>query len=134
MVMWLLLHTESNSDSGSKTSGSTATPSTIPICVPSLPLIKSVAGRIGTVMVSSGLHLPRLPQMTDSGIHIDSVIPTITSSGAAPFSLDPCFPPIPAKIVRKIQVMEFVKLQELHPDNISLKERMDLLPNRSISL
>ena len=99
MLTWLSLHTESNSYSGSKMSASTPTPSTITICLPSRPLIKSVAGRTGTVTVSSELHLPRLAQTTDSGIHIDNSIPTTTLLGAAPFSFAPCFPLIPSKIV-----------------------------------
>ena len=37
--------------------------------------------------------------------------------------------PIPAKLVKKIQALEFVDMRELLPDNIALTERLEALPS-----
>ena len=37
--------------------------------------------------------------------------------------------PVPAKLVKKIQALEFVKMRELLPDNIALAERLAALPS-----
>ena len=73
----------------------------------------------------SGPNFPFLSQLTDKGVDAGLTVPP---SGAAPFSLVPCFPPV------QIQAVEFIEMRELLPDNISLKERLESLPNRSPSL
>ncbi len=38
--------------------------------------------------------------------------------------------PIPAKLVRRIQALEFVEMRELLPDNMPFAERLEALPVR----
>ena len=94
------------------------------------PELRSIAGHTDTTTVPSGPNLPLLSQLTDKGVDAGLPVPL---SGAASFSLAPCFPPVPARIVKKIRALEFVEMRELLPDNISLKERLESLPNRSPS-
>ena len=45
-----------------------------------------------------------------------------------PFKVANSIAPIPAKLVKKIQSLEFVDMRELLPDNIALSERLAALP------
>ena len=47
-----------------------------------------------------------------------------------PFCLASCLPPVPAKLVKRIQALEFVEMRELLPDNMALAERLEALPLR----
>ena len=49
---------------------------------------------------------------------------------ALPFCLASCLPPVPAKLVRYIQALEFIEMRELVPDNMALAERLEALPLR----
>ena len=49
----------------------------------------------------------------------------------APFHLASSFAPIPAKLVKRIQSLEYVDLRELLPDNLALSEKLDALPARA---
>ena len=46
-----------------------------------------------------------------------------------PFRVASSIAPIPAKLVKKIQALEYVEMRELLPDNIALAERMAALPS-----
>ena len=46
------------------------------------------------------------------------------------FSLAKAFPPIPAKLVKRIQSLEFIDLTELLPDNMGLMQRADSEPTQ----
>ena len=85
----------------SSTSG-TFRPSVIPITTTPLLLASSVASGGGTVTVD--LKLKQLP-----------------------FKVANSIAPIPAKLVKKIQALEFVDMRELLPDNIALTERLAAL-------
>ena len=39
-------------------------------------------------------------------------------------------PPVPPKLVKKIQALEFVEMRELLPDNMALADRLEALPQR----
>ena len=41
-----------------------------------------------------------------------------------PFTFASSFPPVPAKLVKRIQVLEFVEMRELLPDNMALSARL----------
>ena len=45
-----------------------------------------------------------------------------------PFKVANSIPPVPAKLVKRIQALEFVDMRELLPDNIALAERLAILP------
>ena len=46
-----------------------------------------------------------------------------------PFTLASSFPPVPAKLVKRIQALEFVEMRELLPDNMALSARLLGLPS-----
>ena len=49
----------------------------------------------------------------------------------SPLILASCLPPVPARLVRRIQAFEFIEMRELLPDNIALSERLEALPSHS---
>ena len=51
-----------------------------------------------------------------------------------PFMLASSLPPIPDKLVRRIQSLEFVKIRDLLPDNNALGERLEALPSYTAHL
>ena len=94
-------------------------PHIIPTSITNLPLLSS-AGQTLTVS-STWASQPLL----FSGINTSMPITPQAESG---FSLASSFAPIPNKLVKKIQALEFVEMQELLPDNIALAERLEALP------
>ena len=96
-----------------------------PLSITSIPLLQP--------SVSAGSALT-LPSPTTSPL-ASWVPPSITSPSAQagpstpPFHLASSVPPIPAKLVRKIQALEFVEMRDLLPDNIALAERLEALPS-----
>ena len=48
-----------------------------------------------------------------------------------PFHLASSFAPIPAKLARRIQRLEYVDLRELLPDNMALAKKLDALPGHA---
>ena len=50
------------------------------------------------------------------------------SSQPLPFRMASSLPPVPPKLVRKIQALEFVEMRELLPDNLAPVERLEALP------
>ena len=102
---------------------------------------------IGVGHIPSSLsHLPLLPPLGTAApiLTIPStsrpttavtlvMAPAISASradtGRPPaFSLASSFPPVPAKLVSRIQGLEFVEMRELLPDNIALSECLEALP------
>ena len=51
--------------------------------------------------------------------------PEVTASGSqtGPFFLSEAFAPVPAKLVKRIQALEFVDMADLLPDNIEMRRR-----------
>jgi hypothetical protein len=57
-----------------------------------------------------------------------SAVVASSAPTALVFSLASSFPPIPGKLVHKIQSLEFIEMRDLLPDNIALAERLEALP------
>ena len=51
----------------------------------------------------------------------------------SPFILASNIPPVPAKLVKKIQALEYVNMRNLLQDNIALAERLEALPRTASS-
>ena len=107
------------SKSKGKQPGSSSSPVVIPTSIANLPLLSS-AGQ--TLTLSSTLASQPL---LFSGINTSM---PITPQAESRFSLASSFAPIPNKLVKKIQALEFVEMRELLPDNIALAERLEALP------
>ena len=56
---------------------------------------------------------------------------TILAAEPSQFRLASAFAPIPSKLVKRIQKLEFIELRELLPDNIALAEKLESLPTHS---
>ncbi len=50
------------------------------------------------------------------------------SQQTCPFRLASSLPPVPAKLVQKIQALEFIEMRELLPDNLALAEKLEAIP------
>ena len=53
----------------------------------------------------------------------------VTAVGT-PFRMASSLPPVPPKLVKKIQALEFVEMRELLPENMALADRLEALPQR----
>lgn len=60
--------------------------------------------------------------------------PLSLAQAERPFSLASSFPPIPAKLVKRIHQLEFVEMCDLLPDNLALAKRLEALPLRLTQL
>ena len=66
---------------------------------------------------------------------VQSLMPSAPSTPSStkaahpqPFILSKASPPVPAKLVAKVQALQFVDMRELLPDNMALLERSSVLP------
>ena len=105
-------------------------PGALPLSLASIPLLSS-PGAPGP------LAAPSLLSSESSGSHhttptwqsllaLPAASTTATAAAATatpPFRLASSLPPVPAKLVRRIQALEFVEMRELLPDNMALAER-----------
>ena len=74
-----------------------------------------------------------------SSVYTTPILSTLISKGSdksangdkppAPFKIASSIVPILAKLVKKIQSLDFVEMRELLPDNIALTERLAALPS-----
>ena len=111
--------------------GGAKTPHTLPTSLHDIPLFPATKGK------GAALSLP--PPTVGTGTSRPSTVwslseglaPPAHPSPDLPFKLASSFPPIPAKLVRRVQALEFVEMRELLPDNIALAERMESLPSRA---
>ena len=101
----------------------------IPLSLSAIPLIPStaVAATSSFQPVYSGALAPTLPPITTYGA-VASVSSTDPKPKAVPFKVASNIVPIPAKLVKRIQALEFVDMRELLLDNIALAERLAALP------
>jgi hypothetical protein len=96
-----------------------APPRSLPLSLPSIPLIPAsvaVAGRSGrltTTITSFSLPKATIPISGGSGG---------TDTEPSAFKLSSSFAPVPAKLVKWIQAMEFAEMRELLSDNIAFGE------------
>ena len=100
----------------------------VPSSLTSLRLLPPTEATAGLPFLpATGIVLPKsLPIMSAATLDPDATNPTR-------FSVASSFPPIPAKLVKKIQTMEFVEMRELLPDNVALAERLEALPSTAAS-
>ena len=89
----------------------------------------STPSTAGSCSSNSDPYLDQLPTAVVMSV-ISLAIPARRADTGRPpmFSLAGSFPPIPAKLVKKIQGVELVEMRELLPDNIALSERLEALP------
>ena len=105
--------------------GSSLTTGIIPPAIAAMSLIGASASASQTPSSSN------LVAATAAMTPTDSVsLPPKTGDGE-PFHLASSFAPIPAKLVKRIQKLEYVDLRELLPDNLALSEKLEALPARS---
>ena len=83
------------------------------------PVLTSAQPQSGTSLT---WHTPTLPALASK--------PTDPPT-SPPFCLASSLPPVPAKLVKRIQALEFVEMRELLPDNMALAERLEALPIRT---
>lgn len=97
----------------------------LPLSLPSIPLIPATAG-----MSAPSLQLPTVttPAITSPLGRGGGIRGTAPNPKPPPFKIANSIVPIPAKLVRKIQALEYVDMRELLPDNIALAERLAVLP------
>ena len=57
-----------------------------------------------------------------------TALPRRGGLGTKPFEMASSLSPIPAKLVKRIQALEFVEMRDLLPDNMALAERLEALP------
>ena len=108
-------------------------PGALPLSLASIPLLSS-PGAPGPLAapsllssVSSGSH--HTTPTWQSLLALPAASTTATAATATPpFRLASSLPPVPAKLVKRIQALEFVEMRELLPDNMALAERLDALP------
>ena len=77
--------------------------------------------------LGSATYTTTVPSGSASGLPIPLASATPT---ALPFRLASCLPPIPAKLVKRIQALEFVEMRDLLLDNMALAEKLEALPVR----
>ena len=111
--------------------GGAKTLHTLPTSLHDIPLFpatkeKGAALSLPPPTVGTGTSRPSTVWSLSEGM-----APPAHPSPDLPFKLASSFPPIPAKLVRRVQAMEFVEMRELLPDNIALAERMESLPSRA---
>ena len=75
---------------------------------------------------ASNYHIAT-PPYSHNRLNTCATLDSITTD-KAPFQLTGNHPPIPPKLVKKIQNMEFIEMWELLPDNLAHTERLEALP------
>ena len=103
------------------TRGTAPSTSGLPLSIASIPLLPTTAtAGVALTLPSSSASLPApLLQLT---------APPSSGPLPPPFHLASSFSPIPGKLVRRIQALEFVEMRDLLLDNIALAERLEALP------
>lgn len=91
----------------------------LPLSIASIPLLPSAAN------AGSSLALHSSPASPLAGWAPPSK-PSAAIQATPPFHLASSFSPI---LVRKIEVLEFIEMRDLFPDNIALAEHLEALPS-----
>lgn len=99
--------------------------SSLPVSLPSILLIPATVAEAGSSLhLSTSAPTPMLA--TSSGSH--SIPLADPRPKPASYKVANSIVPIPAKLVKRIQALEYVDMRELLPDNIALSERLAALP------
>jgi hypothetical protein len=99
----------------------------VPLSLPSIPLIPAsvaVAGNTLQLTTTSTTTAPLLASATTKPMGTTEPKPK-----QAPYRVANSIVPIPGKLVRRIQALEYVDMRDLLPDNIALAERLAALPS-----
>ena len=81
-------------------------------------------------------HIPRFGEANEEEEGLDWLRPLYEGRAEpkiSPFILASNIPPVPAKLVKKIQALEYVNMRDLLQDNIALGERLEALPRTASS-
>ena len=104
-----------------------ASTASLPLSLLSLPLIPASVAQAG-----QALQLTKTVKATPLLTSVETGSGTVASSPQlklSTFKIASSIAPIPTKLVKKIQALEFIEMRELLPDNIALSERLAALPS-----
>ena len=110
-----------------------ATPSatyqvSLPTSLQTIPLFTTAATGSATLTVVPSTSTPTSTYPALSGWGALPSNPSMVKPKAHPFKVAGSIVPVPAKLVQRIQALEYVEMRELLPDNIALAERLATLP------
>ena len=104
----------------------------IPSSLANFPLLSSTLSESAQALCLPASNPPAADTLTvttwSEAVPKSAVPPPNSSTKSAPFKFASSLAPIPAKLVRRIQALEFVEMRELLPDNVALAERLAALP------
>ena len=101
--------------------------SSVPLSLPSIPLIPASVAVAGNTLQLTTTSTTTAPLSASA-----STKPTGTTEPKqkqAPYRVANSIVPIPGKLVKRIQALEYVDMRDLLPDNIALAERLAALPS-----
>ena len=103
----------------------------LPLSLQSIPLIPASVAVAGSTALrvspsTSGGALPLLTAGTSSWA--GQGLTSAPKPKTPPFRMATSIVPIPGKLVKRIQALEYIDMRELLPDNIALAERLATLP------
>ena len=107
---------------------SSGSPATTPLSLSSIPLLPAAPLGAPTLTLPTSALLPTssLPSTVWCSYQ-SQPLPPASAPTTPPFQLASSFAPIPGKLTRRIQALEFVEMRELLPDNLVLAERLETL-------
>lgn len=110
---------------------SSGSPATTPLSLSSIPLLPAAPLGAPTLTLPASALLPTssLPSTVWCSYQ-SQPLPPASAPTTPPFQLASSFAPIPGKLTRRIQALEFVEMRELLPDSLVLAERLETLPAR----
>ena len=107
------------------TAAVSSSPSSLPLSLESLPLFSAAsASAVFHPSTTTTSVTPLISAAKETPMGSPQKVPSPT-----PFRVASSIAPIPGKLVKKIQALEYVEMRELLPDNIALAERMAALPS-----
>ena len=93
-----------------------------------MPPLAAIAHAIPIAAPPSTAPVPHIPVATDlMALLTDPTLTPSTTPASMPLMLSPSLPPIPAKLVAKVQAGTFVAMKEFLADNVALSQRLDEL-------
>ena len=100
--------------------GHTGLGSSVPLSLPSIPLIPASVAVAGNMLGLTTTSASTTTKPTGT---------TEPKPKQAPYRVANSIVPIPGKLVKRIQALEYVDMWDLLPDNIALAERLAALPS-----
>ena len=96
----------------------------LPLSLQTIPLIPASVVQAGT-----SFSQPKVVTSTPTLTTTRNTASKIAEANPEVFKMASSIVPVPAKLVKKIQALEFIEMRELLPDNIALAERLATLPS-----